>query len=32
MKRLPDSFIKVNYPLRPSKQVERKLLVELLHS
>lgn len=31
MKLLPDSFIKVNYPLRPSKQVERKLLVELLH-
>ena len=31
MKPLPASFIKVNYPLRPSKQVERKLLVELLH-
>lgn len=31
MKPLPDSYIKVNYPLRPSKQVERKLLVELLH-
>ena len=31
MKSLPDSFIKVNYLLRPSKQVERKLLVELLH-
>ena len=31
MTSLPDSFIKVNYLLRPSKQVERKLLVELLH-
>ena len=31
MNHLPDSFIKVNYTLRPSKQVERKLLVELLH-
>ena len=28
---LPNSFVKVNYLLRPSKQVERKLLVELLH-
>ena len=31
MRPLPDSFIKVNYPFRPSKQVERKLLVELFH-
>lgn len=30
MSALPDSFEKVNYLLRPSKQVERKLLVELL--